>query len=63
MTDHVHHAIDRAFDDKATVERIENSIRPDVVDDYTSEALRALAALEARQRPYGPHPSIRRSGG
>jgi hypothetical protein len=48
MPDYVHHAIDRAFDEKATVEGIENSIRADVAgDDYTTEALRALAALDA----------------
>ena len=48
MTDHVHPAINRASNDQATVKGIENSIHPDVAGaDYTSEALRALAALDA----------------
>jgi hypothetical protein len=48
MTDNVHPAINRASNDEAMVEGIENSIRPDAVgDDYTTVALRALAALDA----------------
>ena len=55
MTDYVHHAIDRAFDDEATVEGIENTIRPDAAgDDYTTEALRALAALDAHDNDRMP---------
>ena len=48
MTDHVNPAINRASDEKAIVEGIENSISAHAADDgYTAEALRALAALDA----------------
>lgn len=51
MTDHVHPAINRGSNDQVMVEGIENSIRADVAgNDYTTEALRALAALDAHGR-------------
>ena len=53
MTDHAHHTINPTRNGEAIVDEIENSIRADAAgDDYTDEALPALAELDAHGKDH-----------